>query len=283
MKLFILPFLLLPFLGFSQNEDSNNRYMDLGLTPEEEPYFIAPDRPGLGESSQIVRKGYVQIETGGNYEWTSRGDGDLDLYLKSILFNSTVVRIGLFDAFEIRLATNVQQDKFEVEGSMPGVSYSNNTNIGFTPFSIGFKARVTNGKGWIPSTALLGNLGIGRAASSEFQTSYLSPSILMPMEWDLSDKLLMTINGGVFWDGETAVPSYFGSFGFDYMLFDKVGIFLETYANQDEQNDFQPGFNGGVIWRVLDNLQLDISSGMGLNDNMYDGFINGGLSFRLGK
>jgi hypothetical protein len=67
------------------------------------------------------------------------------------------------------------------------------------------------------------------------------------------------------------------------MLLDKVGIFLETFANQDEQNDFQPGFNGGVIWRVLDNLQLDISSGMGLNVNMYDGFINGGLSFRLGK
>jgi len=283
MKLFLLPILFLPFFGYSQNETSKDRTISLELTPKEEPYFIAPDRPGLGESSQIVRKGYVQFETGGNYEWTTRGGEDIITSYKEIAFNSSVVRIGLFDAFEVRLAANVQQGRLKVTGMLPGGSYSNNSAIGLSPFTVGFKARVTDGKGWVPSTALLGNLGIGGAASEDFQTTYLSPSILMPMEWNLSDKLLMTVNTGIFWDGETAIPSYFGSFGFDYMLLDKVGIFLETFANQDEQNDFQPGFNGGVIWRVLDNLQLDLSSGMGLNVNMYDGFINGGLSFRLGK
>ncbi len=51
--------------------------------------------------------------------------------------------------------------------------------------------------------------------------------------------------------------------------------------NVDEVGNFLPGFNGGVVWRLLPNLQLDLSAGIGLNKEMADGFINGGISYRL--
>jgi hypothetical protein len=51
--------------------------------------------------------------------------------------------------------------------------------------------------------------------------------------------------------------------------------------NMDENALFLPGANAGVIWRVLPNLQFDLSAGIGLNKLMADAFINGGISYRF--
>ena len=69
--------------------------------------------------------------------------------------------------------------------------------------------------------------------------------------------------------------------GFDYALPANFGVFIEGYMNVDETGNFSPGFNGGVVWRLKPNLQLDLSAGIGLNKEMADGFINGGISYRI--
>jgi hypothetical protein len=238
---------------------------------EEDPGDIQPDRPGLGESSQIVPLKYFQIEAGGNFEWDKEGS----VSAKSITYNSTTLRYGIFNNFELRLAFNFQQDFLKTS------FFSNNTMVGFTPWSFGFKGRICDAKGWLPSTAILGNIAIPYPSSVNYKSDYIAPSILIPMEWDLTEALLLTVNVGTFWDGSTPIPSYFSSVGFDYALPANFGVFVEGYMNVDEVGTFLPGFNGGVVWRLMPNLQLDLSAGVGLNKEMADGFINGGISYRL--
>jgi hypothetical protein len=243
-------------------------------------YDIQPDRPGLGESSQVLRKGYLQIESGGNYQW-DRMDGMLfepPIYQREIAFNSTFLRLGISDFCELRFAWNIGQEFSSFNSTTPFVD---NNGVGLSPLQVGFKVKVLNGGGWIPSTALLGMMGIPNWASSHLTSSSFSPSLLIPMEWDLTDRWLLTINNGFFWDGEVIEPSYFNSLGLDWMATDKIGFFVEAYSNFDKSNKLQPGLNGGIIWRVRENLQLDLSSGFGLTREMPDGFINGGMSYRL--
>jgi hypothetical protein len=235
------------------------------------PGDIQPDRPGLGESAQIVPLKYFQIEAGGNFEF-DKEDNKLS---NSLTYNSTTLRYGIFENFELRLAFNIAQDFVKIG------SINNNTNVGFTPWSLGFKARICEAKGLRPSAAILGNLAIPYPAASFYRTAYIAPSILIPMEWDLSETLLLTVNLGSFWDGNGPTPSYFSSLGFDYALPANFGVFIEGYMNVDETGNFSPGFNGGVVWRLKPNLQLDLSAGIGLNKEMADGFINGGISYRI--
>jgi hypothetical protein len=258
LTLFVCTMLLINNLSYAQTED---------------PGDIQPDRPGLGESSQIVPLKYFQIEAGGNFEF----DKENNISAKSVTYNATTLRYGIFENFELRLAFNFAQEFVKVG------SFNANSKLGFTPWSLGFKARICEAKGIRPSAAILGNLAIPYPAASFYKTAYIAPSILIPMEWDLTESLLLTVNVGSFWDGNGPVPSYFSSLGFDYALPSNFGVFVEGYMNVDETGDFQPGFNGGVVWRLLPNLQFDLSAGVGLNAAMADGFINGGISYRIPK
>ena len=229
---------------------------------------IQPDRPGLGESSQIVPEHYFQIETGMNLEYNQ----EASVKTKSISWNNLTMRWGIFDAFELRFAINLEQE------------YTNGLKapLELSPFSLGFKARVTAQKGLIPSTAVLGNLGVPYLLADTVRPQ-LNPSILIPMEWDLSESLLLTLNNGLFWNGIDAVPEYFASVGLDLELPKATGVFIESYVSLSDPSNFAPGLNGGFIWRAKPNLQFDCSAGVGLNSNIANGFINAGLSYRIPK
>ena len=245
----------------------------LKVLGQNNPGPIQPDRPGLGESSQIVPEKYFQVESGMNLEFDKLGD----INYRNVSWNNFTLRWGIFNEFELRFAFNLQQDY--VFTSL-GRSVS---SLGMTPATIGFKARVTHQKGVIPSTALLGNLGLPKLGTPELSTSYVSPSILMPMEWEIKERFLITLNNGLFWNGEDALPEYFSSLGLDVAMANETGLFVEGYLSTTDGKDIAPGLNAGFIWRIKTNFQIDISAGMGLNHNIADGFVNAGFSWRLPK
>jgi hypothetical protein len=237
----------------------------------DDPGEIQPDRPGLGEATSVVPKKYVQIEMGGNFQWDSDGGATT----MNLTYNSTFIRIGIFDNVELRLNLGLRQD-------FVNSSFGNmNTKVGFMPWGLGFKTKLFDQKGVIPRTSFLGCLQIPYPAADFLRTDHIAPYFLIPMEWDLTEKLLMTGNLGVFWNGNNANPGYFASLGFDYVLPAGFGVFLEAYANIDDRAFFTPAINGGVVWLVKQNLKLDISAGLGLNKNTPDGFVNGGISIRF--
>jgi hypothetical protein len=234
---------------------------------------IMTDRPGLGESSQIVPEGFFNIETGLNLE-IDKANGFQNYNMS---WNNLTLRWGVFEEFEIRFAVNANQN-FTKNGNQTA-----RTRVGLTPWSLGFKARVSQQKGIIPRTARLGNLAIPFGASSFFKTTYVAPSMLIPMEWDLNKVVLLTVNTGAFWNGEDGIPEYFSSLGFDFNLPKSTVVFTEAYMNMTNQDDFAPAFNVGIVKRVTPNLQFDVSAGIGLNEIAADGFVNAGVSYRISK
>ena len=92
------------------------------LLAQTEPGPIQPDRPGLGESSQIIPEHYFQIETGMNMEYNQVAS----VKTKSISWNNFTMRWGIFDAFELRFAINLEQE------------YTNGTKapLELSPFSL---------------------------------------------------------------------------------------------------------------------------------------------------
>jgi hypothetical protein len=247
---------------------------NLSYAQTEDPGDIQPDRPGLGESSQIVPLKYFQIEAGGNYQWDKSSDSST---LLNVTYNSTFFRIGIFKNVELRLSFGARQD-FAKWGST-----STSTNIGFMPWGLGFKAKLCEQKGLIPRTAFLGSLQIPYPSAKFLKTDHIAPYFLLPMEWDLNSNLLMTGNIGTFWNGNDANPAYFASLGYDYALPKGFGVFIEAYATIDDDAVFMPAINAGLVWLLKPNLKLDVSAGLGLNKTAPDGFINGGISYRLPK
>lgn len=244
------------------------------LAQTKDPGEIQPDRPGLGESSQIVPLKYFQIEAGGNYQWDKTTDSST---VHNLTYNSTFFRIGIFENVELRLSFGARQD-FSRFGSV-----KSSTNIGFMPWGLGFKAKICEQKGIIPRTAFLGSLQIPYPSGKFLKTNHIAPYFLLPMEWDLNPNLLMTGNIGAFWNGNNANPAYFVSLGYDYALPKGFGVFIEAYASIDDDAVFMPAINAGLVWLVKSNLKLDISTGFGLNKTTPNGFINGGISYRLPK
>lgn len=97
----------------------------------------------------------------------------------------------------------------------------------------------------------------------------------------LSDRFSLGYNLGVEWNGESAVPSYFYSIALGSGITDKLGMFIESYGLILKESEGEHLLDMGFTYLMLPNLQLDISGGIGLNDESIDNFISAGLSLRL--
>ena len=244
---------------------------------ETEPDRIDSDRPGLGESAKVLPHKRLQIEIGSNYEFDKLIIGNVVNKYQNIDFNNTVIRYGLFERVEVRLGFNFSQSIWRSSSSI--ASLAGRTPIGFTPWSLGFKAQVSDSKGAVPQIAIEGNLEIPYPAAAAFKTDYVATNFIIPFTWTLHESLTMSVNLGAYWNGDSPVPDYFSSFGFDAALPANLGTFVEAYMFISEDGIFTPGFNAGILWQALPYLQFDFSAGIGLNKEAPNGFLNGGVSF----
>ena len=63
---------------------------------------------------------------------------------------------------------------------------------------------------------------------------------------------------------------------------DKLGAFVELLAEIPQDAPWQPLFNAGFTYLVTPTVQLDLYTGMGLNDYAPDLVLGAGFSFRFG-
>ncbi len=242
------------------------------LYAQERP-LILPDRPGLGESAQLVPVRFWQVETGLNLSW----DTEQGLRRAEHTYQTSTIRYGLSPQAELRLSYSLLQERERLG------AFERRSPLGFSPWSVGFKSLLVTGDRWRPQLAFLGNLALPRTAHEAFDIKYVAPSFLLPMEWLLQEELLMTINVGAFWRGEGAAPDYFSSFSLDYAFNQRLGVFAEVYTEYTSDDLFLPGADAGLVYRLKPYMQFDISAGLGLRKAAADGFINSGLSVYWGR
>lgn len=234
---------------------------------------LITDRPDQTESSISVPHKSFQIETGFAY-FSDKSD---DLKLDEIVYNSTLLRYGIFKSLELRLAFAF--DKLTVY-DVPTDTLREEVK-GFIPFEIGTKINMTKQNRWVPELALLFHIAIPKTGTGDYITNDFAPLLVLSGSYTITDELAWGFNLGAIWPDLSSNADYRVTTVLGFTPFDKVGFFVEYYGTFIKENLDLHNFDGGITWSVLPNLQLDASAGFGLNETAIDYFISCGLSYRI--
>lgn len=233
---------------------------------------LITDRPDQTESSAVVPRKTIQIETGfvlENYESKS-------MKQKSFAYNTTLLRFGLLDNFELRLGLEYLGEKEEIKKND-----STNSISGLSPIYTGFKVKIADEDGWKPEIAFLGGLVFPFTANEYFKPEYPAANVRFAFAHSLSNNISVGYNLGAEWDGESAIPGYFYSLAIGIGLTDKLGMFVEGFGLIPEEGYSEDLLDAGLTYLVLPNFQIDISGGIGLHEHTIDHFFSFGLTYRL--
>lgn len=242
------------------------------LNAQQEAHDLVTDRPDQTESSSVVPLKALQIESGFVFE-----RDETNLYnKKSYTYNTTLLRYGLCESFELRLGAEYINE--EIEQSISDTSFNLS---GLSPLYSGFKVYVAREDGWKPEIAFLGAMILPFTAGKDFKPQYSAANIRFSFSHTLSERLSLGYNLGAEWDGETAIPGYFYSIALGLGIADRLGMFIESYGLVPEKGDAEHLLDGGFTILLLPNLQFDVSSGMGINETATDFFISTGISYRI--
>lgn len=262
-RLFALPAFLLLVLGQPLKAD--------------EPELIT-DRPDQTESTAIVGRGVVQIETGALLE---RDESD-ELVEESTELAGTLVRWGLSDRFELRFgfAGFLKQDT--------ETPFGRTNDEGLGDAELGFKLRLREGDGKSPALALIAatSLPIGEDG---FTTDRYDPVVRLAVSHDLADAVGFGWNLGYRRESE---PGLFETSHQDFFFYsaslalavgDRWGTFFELFGDLATGNDGDDvhSFDTGITYLLTPDVQLDIEAGIGINDEAPDSFVGLGIAWRL--
>ena len=227
---------------------------------------LITDRPDQTESAQVVPLHSLQIESGYVFE-TKIQPGE-----KTITANSTLLRYGIIKDFELRLGVD-----YSIYTPKTGAAKLK----GFNPIYVGFKLEFTNEDGVFPGIALLGGLGIPKIASEDFKTDRIAPDLRLAFSHTFSEKLSLGYNVAIEWDGNHNMPVGVYTVALGLGLTEKFGCYIEAFGDIWNKEGVQQLADGGLTFLLYDNLQIDASAGIGLNDMATDYYLSAGLSWRI--
>ena len=242
------------------------------VTEKKEYGTISTDRPDQTEASNLVPKNFLQIETGAFYE-TLEVNG---LKGKATTFNTTLLRYGLLDNLELRVGF----DFTEVKRELRGVELNDRLS-GFSPLLLGVKIGIAEENGAFPEIAFIGHVNVPGFASNDFKTKSTGTDFRFSLAHTLSEKSSLGYNIGMAWGGDSTTASYLYTLAYGYSISDKVGAYFELYGDILEDSSFNHLWGAGITYLINDNIQLDISGGTGITQNVQDLFLSAGISVRI--
>ncbi|MDH3496350.1 MAG: transporter [Gemmatimonadota bacterium] len=241
------------------------------------PPPIATDRPDQTESAFLVPRGFVQLEFGGLHAADDAGAGST---LRALNVGNALLRMGVLERVELRLGFVGWQ---RVSGD--GLSAFN----GFGDLAAGAKLRLVRGGGAVPTIALLGmvTLPVGDAA---FRADGVDPFVKAAFAQDLGNGFGLGYNVGAIWTTETdgsgderLRTDLAYSVAIGRGLTDRLAAFVEGYGvvGVSAGRASWRALDGGFVFALRPNVQLDLSGGVGLNEAATDWFLSGGVSVRV--
>jgi hypothetical protein len=228
---------------------------------------ISTDRPDQSNTPLLVPKGALQIESG----FTVENEKTFLSTHRNYTYNNTLIKFGINEHFEIRLNTLYQ-----------GVSESSDLPIvrGIGPVSIGLKIKMADEHGIWPQASIISHLTLPSGTTS-FKPSYTSSDITLACSHGLSERWVITYNGGVKWDGETPAATALYALSLAFDVTDKFSVFAECYGFVPGKSKSNHNMDAGITYKIKPLLQWDLSAGLGLSDDAPDNFLSTGLSIRL--
>lgn len=224
---------------------------------------IQTDRPDQTECPFITPKNYFQFENGFSYEINNQNS-------KLIVAPTVLTRFGINKYFELRLITEYVISK-----------ENSSTYSGINPILIGFKTRLLEEKGIIPTTSLISHIDFPKLASTEYRANYYYPEFRFTMQHTISDKQSLSYNLGVEWNGVDKKPTFIYTLTTGYSLTEKIGAYIELYGFVPQIGKTDHRFDLGLTYLFNPNHQLDVSGGFGLSAISPEIYFAIGYSFRF--
>jgi hypothetical protein len=233
---------------------------------------IVTDRPDQTEAPFLVPKGGLQVETGFVFE----KDREEDVDVTNFAYNTTLVKYGVNEFFELRLIT-------EYLGENAKVAENPTSKIqGFSPFALGVKIKLADERRFWPQAAFIGHINL-RTGSEEFVPNYTAADFRFTFAHTLSEKFALSYNVGAEWDGESPEAAFLYTLSLGYVINSKMGVFVESYSFFPEESKADHRVDAGFTYKFSPVIQWDISGGVGISRNAPDSFLSTGISFRLFK
>lgn len=192
-------------------------------------------------------------------------------------FPEFLVRYGLTERLELRLGWNYEIDGVPVEHE-PGQSVLESES----KLTYGFKYRVTDGKEWVPGSALI-VAGFSPTSGVSHQTNLVVTYVFgweLPNEW----KLDAAFRYGTGTEERDHFNEWAPSVVLKIPIGERVnihaeyfGIFSTGKAEQFSQNYFSPG----VHFLLTDDLEVGTRVAWGLNDQSTRFIMNAGIGWRF--
>jgi hypothetical protein len=210
---------------------------------------IVTDRPDQTESSTTIPNKSFQIEMG-------FGSGNYDSERLSLL-PTTLFRYGLSKSIELRFVEQL---------GVYNNKATSTTEFGLSDIELGLKLQVLKKEDIKTEIAFISHLIIPTGSSELTNTNY-----------GTINKLAISHGLNKFLDlGYNLGYNYFGTGNGDITyslvigigLSDKMGMYLETFGEYSDFTEITSNFDSGLTYLVKENLQLDFSLGLGLNQKM---------------
>ena len=199
---------------------------------------LITDRPDQTESAVVVGDKKIQIESGILNEKNS--DGEKNLSIPTNLF-----RYGISEKIELRL----------------NLEHSDKKNYGIESIEIGSKINLNKNQNSLTKIALLSHLLLPKKEEN------LGIMNLISISHDQIKNLSIGYNLGY-----THFMNQSGSLKYSIALgrglSEKIGFFIETYGEIEKSEMPISNFDSGFTYLVKDNLQIDVSFGLGINNQM---------------
>ena len=213
---------------------------------------LTSERPDQTESSLVLSKGHVQIETGISIE-----DSESNI--------NTLFRIGIIDGIEMRLNSNY----------LINDDISNLKKSSFTDFEIGAKFKILDEDNNRIKIGFLTHLSVPTAPEIYSYNEYGLLSRLL-VSHDIKNDSQIGYNIGYIkynnYDGQFIYTLVYGkSLG-------SFGVFFEIFG-EESSNNSNLNFDSGITYLVDNYKQLDLSIGRGLNSDMF--YISAGFSIDI--
>jgi hypothetical protein len=260
------------------------------FSQEEDPDGpINTDRPTFTPANTVVPRGRLQFESGWTFtgQWTSRTRADV------YDFPELALRYGLAKNVEFRMFWTGQT--FTQSQARPGGRWR--AINGPSDMEVGFKWQLFPGdekRKWIPTTALITSIYAPTGGTSPYSSETVEPYVNLIYGWSLTEKLTLGGSTGYLGIREQAVPySLARSDNFQrwhqsilafYTVAERTTLFYEWYGLMyTNAPDNRPLYfmDGGILYRLAPNIQVDIRAGFGLTGRPDDFFTGTGFSIRF--
>ncbi len=263
MKCFsLLPFFCLLFSISTQAQEADT------AGSEDE---LSTDRPDQTEAPRLVPKGRFQIEAGyavTRFREEAAGEGAQTAHT-GILF----LRYGLGERVELRAVVEdgVLRDRFIEE-----------TTQGLYPLAVGAKvALIKEQKGIVPEVSVLSYLKLPFTSRADSQGAYWSPAVILAFENKFLQKWEIEYNAGWKKDAYDTDYEWMASASLHYEVTKKLKLFLEYFGHYAPGEAPLHNADGGLLYEVRDNLQLDFSAGSSLQAETEKGNCFGAVGFSV--